>query len=82
MALADEANELGSIEALRDALRKSHAERLKLKLRNAELVEAVYGAAKEAALAVKPVKVKPPTKDTRKGKQRSAPYPLGHHALW
>ena len=72
MALADEANELGSIEALRDALRKSHAERLKLKLRNAELVEAVYGAAKEAALAVKPVKVKPPTKDTRKGKPEVA----------
>lgn len=72
MPLADEANELGSIEALRDALRKSHAERLKLKLRNAELVEAVYSAAKEAALAVAPVKVKPPKKDVRKGKSEVA----------
>ena len=50
MALADEANQLGSIEALRAALRKSHAERLKLKLRNAELVEHLRGMAESAPI--------------------------------
>jgi len=71
-ALKDEANESQSLFELREALKRAMAEKAKLKHRNEEMVAAIYQAAKDAALSKPPVKVKPPTKDTRKGKAEVA----------
>lgn len=72
MALADEAKELHSIEELREALKRANVLNLRLKHKTSELVAAVHQAAKDAALSTPPIKVKPPTKDTRKGKPEVA----------
>ena len=72
MALSDELGELQTIDQLRQALKRSNELNIKLKHKTGELVAAVYQAAKDAALATPPVKVKPPAKDTRKGKAEVA----------
>jgi len=72
MNLRSEATELHTVDQLRDALRRSHVERARLKARSDELVAAVFQAAREAALAAPPIKIKPPTKDKRKGKAEVA----------
>jgi hypothetical protein len=79
MSVRDEVSELQTIEQLRQALKRSHAERHKLKHSKEELVEAVYRAAKEAALASGLVKHKPPTRDKRKLKSEVA---LVHLTDW
>lgn len=70
--LKEEANESQSLFELREALKRAQAEKARLKHRNEEMVAAIYQAAKDAALSKPPVKVKPPTKDTRKGKAEVA----------
>lgn len=72
MALSDELGELQTIDQLRQALKRSNELNIKLKHKTGELVAAVYQAAKDAGLATPPVKVKPPAKDTRKGKAEVA----------
>jgi hypothetical protein len=71
-ALRDEVTESQSIFELREALKRAMTEKAKLKHRNEEMVRAIYQAAKDAAMSMPPVKVKPPTKDTRKGKPEVA----------
>ena len=70
--LKDEAHDSQSLFELREALKRALAEKAKLKHRNEEMVRAIYQAAKDAALSLPPVKAKPPTKDTRKGKAEVA----------
>jgi hypothetical protein len=72
MALSDEVNDLQTIDQLRQALKRSNELNIRLKHKTGELVAAVHQAAKDAALATPPVKVKPPAKDTRKGKAEVA----------
>jgi hypothetical protein len=72
VALADEAKELLTVEQLREALKRAQQQNAKLKHRTDELVQAVYTAAKDAALAAAPVKIKPPKQTTIKGKPEVA----------
>jgi hypothetical protein len=72
MALSDEVNDLQTIDQLRQALKRSNELNIRLKHKTGELVAAVHQAAKDAALATPPVKVRPPAKDTRKGKAEVA----------
>ena len=72
MTLRDEVAETETIEQLREALKRSNQLNIRLKHKTGELVAAVHQAAKDAALATPPVKVKPPAKDTRKGKAEVA----------
>jgi DNA polymerase II small subunit/DNA polymerase delta subunit B len=72
MSLSNEIAEEQTLEQLREALKRSQQQYAKLKVKNDELVQAVYQAAKDASLGTPPVKVKPPTKDTRKGKAEVA----------
>ena len=65
--LADEVQQLETNEQLREALKRAYAQNIKLKHKTGELVAAVHQAAKDAASAMPPIKVKPPAKDTRKG---------------
>jgi hypothetical protein len=59
VALADEAQEIATAQELREALKRSQQAYAKLKHRTDELVQAVYTAAKDAALATPPVKLPP-----------------------
>ena len=72
MALSDEAREMQTAEQLRDALKRSQQNYARLKHRTDELVAAVYTAAKDAALATPPIKVKRPTKSTKTAKAEVA----------
>ena len=72
MPLSDEVEQLQTIDQLRQALKRSNELNIRLKHKTGELVAAVHQAAKDAALATPPVKVKPPAKDTRKGKAEVA----------
>ena len=60
------------IEELRTALARSQAAAAKAKVKTDELVEAVYRAAKDAALASKPPGYVKARRDTRKGKPEVA----------
>lgn len=77
--LKDEAQDLQTNEHLREALKRAYAQNAQLKHKTAELVAAVYQAAKDAASSTPPVKVKPPAKDTRKGQAEVA---LVHCTDW
>ena len=79
MSLSDEAAEMQTIEQLREALKRSQQLNMKLRYKTAELVQAVYTAAKDATVGMTPIKVKPPAKDTRKGKAEIA---LVHCTDW
>lgn len=68
MSLSNEIAQEQTLEQLREALKRSQQQYAKLKVKNDELVQAVYQAAKDASLGTPPVKVSPPKKDTRKGK--------------
>lgn len=77
--LADEVQQLETNEQLREALKRAYAQNIKLKHKTGELVAAVHQAAKDAASAMPPIKVKPPAKDTRKGQPEVA---LVHCTDW
>jgi hypothetical protein len=79
MALSDELGELQTIDQLRQALKRSNELNIKLKHKTGELVAAVYQAAKDAALATPPVKVKPPTV---RGSSKKAEVALLHCTDW
>ena len=63
--LSDELNKIQSADELRKALVRTQQSLIKAKFAKDELIAAVYQAAKDAALAVEPVRVKPPVKDKR-----------------
>ena len=77
--LADEVQQLETNEQLREALKRAYAQNIKLKHKTGELVAAVHQAAKDAASAMPPIKVKPPAKDSRKGQAEVA---LVHCTDW
>ena len=77
--LADELQDLQTNDQLREALKRAYAQNARLKHKTSELVAAVYQAAKDAAVAQPPIKVKPPAKDTRKGQPEVA---LVHCTDW
>jgi hypothetical protein len=79
VALADEAQEIATAQELREALKRSQQAYAKLKHRTDELVQAVYTAAKDAALATPPVKIKPPK---ARGKSNKAEVALLHCTDW
>ena len=70
--LRDEVNQLQSADQLRQALARTQQALVKAKFAKDELISAVYQAAKDAALAVDPVRVKPIAKDKRTGKPEVA----------
>lgn len=67
------------IEDLQAALKRSQSGLAKEKLKTDQIVAAVYQAAKDAAISIKPPKVTKPAKDTRKGKAEVA---LIHATDW
>ena len=77
--LRDEVSKLQSVDQLRQALVRTQQQLVKAKFAKDELVAAVHQAAKDAALAVEPIRIKPPTKDKRTGKPEVA---LVHLTDW
>jgi hypothetical protein len=77
--LRDEVNQLQSADQLRQALARTQQALVKAKFAKDELISAVYQAAKDAALAVEPVRIKPIAKDKRTGKPEVA---LVHLTDW
>jgi hypothetical protein len=72
MSLSNEIAQQQTLEQLREALKRSQQQYGKLKVRNDELVQAIYQAAKDASLGTPLIKVTPPKKDTRKGRAEVA----------
>jgi len=67
------------LEELQGALKRAQSAQAKEKLKTDQIVAAVYQAAKDAAVAIKPPKVTKPKKDTRKNKAEVA---LIHATDW
>jgi hypothetical protein len=67
------------LEELQGALKRAQSAHAKEKLKTDQIVAAVYQAAKDAAVAIKPPKVTKPKKDTRKNKAEVA---LIHATDW
>lgn len=77
--LRDEASQLQSVDQLRQALARTQQALIKAKFAKDELIDAVYRAAKDAALATEPVRIKPLVKDKRSTKAEIA---LVHLTDW
>lgn len=72
MRLSDELDYENQLAELRQALRTAQKAESRAKSKSSAIVEAVYKAASDALLAKTPLKIKPPKKDTRKGKAEVA----------
>lgn len=72
MRLSDELDYENQLAELRQALRTAQKAESRAKSKSSAIVEAVYKAANDALLAKTPLKIKPPKKDTRKGKAEVA----------
>lgn len=72
MRLSDELDYENQLAELRQALRTAQKAESRAKSKSSAIVEAVYKAANDALLAKTPIKIKPPKKDTRKGKAEVA----------
>jgi hypothetical protein len=70
MSLSNEIAQEQTLDQLREALKRSQQQYGKLKVRNDELVQAVYQAAKDASLGTPPIKVTPPKKTLAKASPR------------
>jgi hypothetical protein len=80
VSIAEDLTRDREVDELRQALQRAQRLAAKRKVAADELVEAVYRAARDAALAVgKPPAVKPPAKDKRKGHHEVA---LVHATDW
>lgn len=79
MALDEELNLAKEVDEYRAALKRAQVAHAKEKLKTEQIVAAVYQAARDAALSVKPPKAIKPAKDTRKGKAEVA---LIHATDW
>ena len=71
MSLSNEIAEEQTLEQLREALKRSQQQYAKLKVKNDELVQAVYQAAKDASLGTPPVKSSHRPRTLAKAKPRS-----------
>lgn len=72
MSMRDEVNQEAQLAELRQALRTAQRAEARAKSKSNAVVEAVYQAARDAQLVSTPLNIKPPKKDTRKGKAEVA----------
>lgn len=82
MSLSDDINAQDEITELKKALKRAQQAEYKAKRKGQEIVDAVYQAARDSAIAVgrkSPYAVAPPAKDKRKGKSEVA---LVHATDW
>lgn len=68
MTFSEETDLQQQVEDLRQALARSQRAELKAKRKNADLVEAMYGAVKDSIIASNPVRLVAPPKDKRKAR--------------
>ena len=79
MSLDEELTLAQQLEEMQGALRRAQTGNARAKLKTEQIVAAVYQAARDAAVAVKPPKPSKPEKDVRKGKAEVA---LIHATDW